>query len=182
MNWDLVTRALTALRTLLTALSVFVAYTAFRGDHDRSRRQYSFQLIAEMHKQLRESRKQLSTTFPEFYSDQDIRKLSQRDSDDLFRACPTDTQKRFTCEDRGIAGDYLNLLEYVATAYMNHVVDRKMIEDSLAPMIVFDYEYFENFVKVVERERKRRVWPPLQAFVVHIKSRIPTPIVRQPTG
>lgn len=156
INWNLVSNGLAALGTLGTAVGILVAVNTYHADHDRSRRQTSFQLIGEVRKYLRDERDLMIKAFPGLYSGVDMKILSPREAEDLYNACSERSSKSFTCDQLGAAGNYLNLLEYVTTAYTNKIADERMIEESLAPTILADYEYFENFVKTVEKNKGRR--------------------------
>lgn len=159
---------------LLAVLSLYMNYKGIRDQHDWNRRQHTFMLINDVNKQIKDIRASMINAFPDFYSDKESNKLSKQDAENLFNASFSKNLKpisgrTFSCEARGLAGHYLNILEYIAVAYNNHIVDRSMLESSLGGMIIDDYDYFENFIKCVGINRNREAWKPLKDAVLTIK-------------
>lgn len=188
MDWGRFFQALTAAGAIFTGVAVLVAYYGIKQQHDWNRRQYTLELVRQVNNELRELREPLREAFPKLFHDRALSTLSKGEAEALFNACPlvdtrTPRQGEFTCEARGTAGAYLNLLEEIAVAHWNHVADRSIVEISFAGMILEDYGYFENFVQHVQTVRKRPVYETLQNVVAYLRQQRRTlPPSPEPTG
>ena len=175
VRWRIVLRVITAVGLLLTAGSVLIAYWGIREQHEWNRRQQTLIIINDSNKHLNEIRNGLRSSFPDMFSATETQKLSPKDAADLYNACPVKKPPgaalRFACEARGIAADYLNYLDYIASAYVDHVADSSMIEKAFGGIVMEDYDYFENFIKHGEQVRKRKMWEYLQDAVVLLRQR-----------
>jgi hypothetical protein len=174
-RWHFILRIITAAGLFVTAISVAIAYWGIREQHEWNRRQQTLVIINDSNKHLNEIRNSLRTSFPDMYSANQAQKLSPKDAEDLYNACPVKRPPagatRFSCGARGVAADYLNYMDYIASSYVDNVADRRMIEKAFSGVIIEDYEYFENFVKHTEQIRKRQTWEYLQDAVVLMRQR-----------
>lgn len=181
--------ALQVVQTCGVAVAVaalILNFKAVRDQHDWNRRQQGFVLINQTNSQLRDMRPALVKAFPELVAKYAGQKLSRQDAETLFDACNPSTRvatgsgRTFTCEDRGTATTYLNLLELVAISFRNGVVDREIAESAYRGLLVEHYDFFEHFIDIAETRIRRKVWAPLQDAVLELRPK-PTPS-RQPTG
>lgn len=140
--------------------------------HDTDKARQSVQLVVDLNKELAQFRERLIKAFPEMYrSSMKEHPMSAQEAEDLYLGCDERPGSE-SCQKKGTASAYLNLLEQIALANDDGLVDQKVVDELFSAMIVDDYHYLENFVREVEHRRyndKRRAWPVLQQYVEKAK-------------
>jgi hypothetical protein len=171
----------TIIGTNFTAISIYLAFISIRETHEWNRRNLTLQLMGNWNQQTRSHLDVIISEFPNF----SIRPKSA--SSDEWATNPEWVHPQWSIDEgranlivsslsnpRGELKDkeiyrslisLLNYFESLASAYENSVVDRTVIEQSFAPMIIDISRYFRPFIKLKRDQAGREPWPPLAKAV-----------------
>lgn len=136
--------------------------------HEMDAARASVQLVADLNKDLAAFRKPLKDAFPEMYrTTMNDRPISMQEAEAIYQGCDANPKSEL-CIKKGAANDYLNFLEQISLSYNLGLVKKEVMSELFSQMIVDDFAYLYNFVRVVEQHKygnKRKAWPLLQNFV-----------------
>ena len=171
----------TIIGTNFTAVSIYLAYLSIRETHEWNRRNLTIQLMGNWNQQTRSHLDVLMEQFPDFA----IR--PQSSADDQWAANPEWIDPRWSMNDRRageivssmskqndtkdkeIYRSLISLIDYfesIASAYENSVVDRVVVEQSFAPLLIDVSRYFRPFIIKKRKQAGREPWPPLAKAVI----------------
>lgn len=170
----------TIIGTNFTAISIYLAYLSIRETHEWNRRNLTIQLMGNWNQQTRSHLDILIEQFHDF----SIR--PQSSADDEWATNPewvhpqwsmneqraedivSSMSKQNNEKDKEIYRSLISLINYfesIASAYENSVVDRIVIEQSFAPLIIDVSRYFRPFIIKKRKQAGREPWPPLAKAV-----------------
>ncbi|WP_162615857.1 hypothetical protein [Solilutibacter oculi] len=176
---------ISAAANVVTAGAVALAYKQFRGDHERSRRQLSVELMQEWVRNLTQhstaARKLVDT-----FSDEQAKRLYAQEPFEvekknvpLLDAALSDTLNcagdsyKLTVEQsstlRWEVINYLNALEVILSAWNNNIADRDMLEEQFRDLVSPEKDVYllKNFRKATGGAA---TYPCIEEFVKHLEA------------
>jgi hypothetical protein len=150
----------------VAALAAILIYLTLRANHDWNRRQFAIKMIENWNKATSEHRRAIEKSIPGLVDvdkkSHKVIELTMERATQIYLSKPGDN---VDWELRFHMIELLNYFEFVATAYLNHVGDRKIIEESFKDTLINQETIYKNFVKVVGENRGYEPWKPYTDLV-----------------
>jgi len=174
---------ISALANMVTAGAVLLAYRQFRGDHERSRRQLSVELMQEWVRNLTQhstaARKLVDT-----FSEEQAKKLYAQEPFNVDKKnvplldaalkdslkCTGDSYKLTVEQSSSLRWEvinYLNALEVILSAWNNNIADREMLEEQFRDLVSPEKDVYllKSFRKAAGGAA---TFPCIEEFVKHL--------------
>lgn len=174
---------ISAIANTITAAAVALAYRQFCGDHERSRRQLSVQLLEGWVRNLSQHSTAARKLVDKFSEDQAKRLYAQEPFEVEAKDIPLldaalkdtldagETNYRLTVEQssslRWEVISYLNALEVILSAWNNNIADREMLEEQFRDLVSPEKDVYllKNFRKAAGGAS---TFPCMEEFVKHL--------------
>jgi hypothetical protein len=170
-----VIQSILAVGSVSTAVGIFIALWTLHEAHEWNRRHYTIELLDKWNENARKHLEALEIEFPDLFAVPDfiarpeVKTTWCINRDRAKRLVKVSSEsEEFTKNDMLIRGHLLAVLNYfegIASAYEQHVVDRKAIFDSVGTVILDVCMFFEPFIQEMNNVSRRDPWPPLSHVV-----------------
>jgi hypothetical protein len=150
--------------------SAWIAIVSLRANHDWNRRQYALNLVGDWNAKTEPHQKAIEGAFPGILNINEdgmpVAEFTLKRAVEVYNATSGDDYNlRFHLLQMG------NHLEFIASAYLNYVGDRKIIEVAFGNVIVRWYDAMHNFTEVIKMKRKYAPWRPFYDLTLKWKTR-----------
>ena len=146
---------------LVAAIAVMVAAYTLYTNHDWNRRQFASQLISSWNKQTKPIIDDIEKIKPGIidFRNGNLTQIDQKDAERIYSSKYTEDSDDWKLRTSFI--HLLNEFEHIASAYMNAVGDRKMIEESFKDIFVKWGFVLQHFINVYKHQRgNKKPWGP----------------------
>ena len=154
---------ITAVGSIGTLLGVLIVLYVLRRNHDWYRRQYALDIMREWNDQALSHTTVIEQSFPGlFHVDTKVKNPVEMTKNDAVGIYTADPKNPKNLAIRTHISELLNYLEYVSTAYMHSVADKKIIETSFKQSLVNIEKILINYIEIV---KERRGYQPWQSYL-----------------
>ena len=155
---------LSAIGVVGTIIGVFMVYDTLKCNHDWNRRKYTLDIMKEWNDNVMRYAIEVERVCPHLFDidkkSSTIVELTLEQATKIYTSTSQKEEDKDNVVVRHALNSILNQFEFLATAYMQNVADKQIIEESFKKQLIRLHKILSNYLKVVEEHRKYQPWEP----------------------
>jgi hypothetical protein len=168
---------------LCAIIGVLMVYHTLKCNHDWNRRKYTLDIVREWNTNVMTHAIEIERILPHLFDIDkkcdSIVELTLKEAKEIYLS--KSDEKEYTLVRHSLHC-ILNQFEFLATAYIQNVADKTIVETSFGKQLIRLHDILLNYLKIVEEHRGYQPWQPYIDLVVKWKSEKTFINIRVPTA